>query len=253
MEEDVEVSLPVLLRHARTTYAAAMRSALADAGYDDIPKNGLYVIGGLAWRQEGSPLGELIRELGLSKQAAGQLVDALVTRGYLERKVDPADRRKLTVELSERGHAAAAVQAVARAAVDAELLVRVGAQDVDRARRALFALIEIGRESRAAALAVPRSGTGVQPTMQLHDVRKTLDVKNADLSESRFSDVKLAAVRFEDVNLRAAGFLNVNLGDATFKDVDMRNVCIEKARLSGMRIDGVLVTDLILAYKNRTA
>ncbi|MEZ5922708.1 MAG: hypothetical protein R3C60_15355 [Parvularculaceae bacterium] len=42
------VSIPALLRHARFTYSAAMREALDAAGYSDIPKNGLYVIGGLA-------------------------------------------------------------------------------------------------------------------------------------------------------------------------------------------------------------
>jgi hypothetical protein len=36
-----EVSIPALLRHARYTYGKAMRSALDQAGYDDIPANGL--------------------------------------------------------------------------------------------------------------------------------------------------------------------------------------------------------------------
>jgi hypothetical protein len=43
-----EIVMSALLRHARYTYGIAMRRALAEAGYDDIPKNGLYVIGGLA-------------------------------------------------------------------------------------------------------------------------------------------------------------------------------------------------------------
>ena len=53
------IGLPVLLRHARTTYGAAMRKALDEAGYDDIPGNGLYVIGGLALQRDDIPLGEL--------------------------------------------------------------------------------------------------------------------------------------------------------------------------------------------------
>src|SRR5215469_11166245 len=124
-----EIVLPALLRHARTTYGAAMRQALAEAGYDDIPGNGLYVIGGLALNREDIPLGQLIRELRISKQAAGQLVDTLVTRGYLERAVDKDDRRKLTVTLTERGRAAAAIQSAAREKVDAELLAAVGPGD----------------------------------------------------------------------------------------------------------------------------
>lgn len=48
--------------------------------FDDIPANGPYVIGGLALGGE-VPLSRLIQELRISKQAAGQLVDALVLRG----------------------------------------------------------------------------------------------------------------------------------------------------------------------------
>jgi DNA-binding MarR family transcriptional regulator len=140
------VSMPVLLRHARTAYGSAMRTALAEAGYDDIPKNGLYVIGGLALQEGGHPLSELIEDLRISKQAAGQLVDTLVTRGYLSRDVDAEDRRKLTIALTERGWAAAKVQATARANVDAELLSCAGADDVGRARRVLSILIHISHE-----------------------------------------------------------------------------------------------------------
>jgi len=138
--------MPALLRHARTTYGIAMRQALAEAGYDDIPRNGLYVIGGLALGAGGIPLGQLVKELRVSKQAAGQLVDALVLRGYLERTMDAEDRRKLTVTLTERGRAAAATQAVAREKIDAELLARVGQEDVNRTRRTLAALIDLGCE-----------------------------------------------------------------------------------------------------------
>jgi len=139
-----EITLPALLRHARYTYGAAMRAALAEAGYDDIPGNGLYVIGALALG--GAPLGEIVRDLRVSKQAAGQLVDALVLRGYLERQADPEDRRKLTVALTERGRAAADVQIAAREAVDAKLMAIVGEEDFRRAKQVLAALIDIGRE-----------------------------------------------------------------------------------------------------------
>jgi DNA-binding MarR family transcriptional regulator len=138
-----DIGMPVLLRHARNTYGAAMRRALNDAGYDDIPGNGLYVIGGLALDRNDIPLGQLIREMRLSKQAAGQLVDALVTRGYLERSIDKDDRRKLTITLTERGRAAAAAQRAAREKVDADLLAAVGKDDIDRTRRTLAVLCDM--------------------------------------------------------------------------------------------------------------
>ncbi|MEI9986945.1 MAG: MarR family transcriptional regulator [Aliidongia sp.] len=144
-----EVVMPALLRHARVTYGAAMRQALTEAGYDDVPANGLYVLGGLALGASGVPLGQLVRELRISKQAAGQLVDTLVMRGYLDRTVDGADRRKLTVTLTERGKAAATAQAEARNRIDAELLASVGPDDISRTRRTLAVLIDIGRQGGA--------------------------------------------------------------------------------------------------------
>lgn len=139
-----EPVMPALLRHARHTYGAAMRLALADAGFGDIPRNGLYVIGGLALGLGDVPLAQLIRELRTSKQAAGLLVDILVTRGYLERTVDKDDRRKMIVALTERGKAAAAVQAMARKQIDDDLIARVGQGDFACTCRTLAALIGLG-------------------------------------------------------------------------------------------------------------
>jgi DNA-binding MarR family transcriptional regulator len=141
-----QIVIPALLRHARTTYGGAMRRALAAAGYDDIPRNGLYIIGGLALG-EGVAIGELVGELGVSKQAAGQLVDTLVLRGYLDRRTDETDRRKLIVTLTDRGQAAADVQRQAREAIDAELLEAVGPETVAAMRLGLGTLIGIGRHA----------------------------------------------------------------------------------------------------------
>lgn len=145
------VAIPALLRHARVTYGMAMRRALAEAGYDDLPKNGMYVIGGMALETGEIPLGELIKQLRVSKQAAGQLVDTLVLRGYLRRDEDPEDRRKSNLTLTGRGRGAAAVQSAARKKIDAQLLERVGPEDVGRTRRTLAALIDMARETEQAA------------------------------------------------------------------------------------------------------
>jgi hypothetical protein len=62
-----DVSMPALLRLARLAYSSSMRTALDASGYDEIPKNGLYVIGGLARESGAHPLSQLIQELQLSK------------------------------------------------------------------------------------------------------------------------------------------------------------------------------------------
>ncbi|MFT3897164.1 MAG: MarR family transcriptional regulator [Thermomonas sp.] len=144
------VSIPALLRHARHTYGTAMREALEAAGHDDIPRNGLYVIGGLALGAGDVPLSVLIRDLRISKQAAGQLVDALVERGYLERAQDPGDRRRQVLALTARGRAAAVAQAAATRRIDARLAERAGESGPGRLRKLLAALIAIGHEDDAA-------------------------------------------------------------------------------------------------------
>jgi DNA-binding MarR family transcriptional regulator len=139
--------MPAMLLRALATYGGAIRSALIAAGFGDIPKNGMYVIGGLALTGD-HPLGRLIEQLQLSKQAGGQLVDALVKRGHLQREVDPKDRRRLKIALSARGRAAARVQSAARARIDELLVARVGARDVESMRRALAALTHIAKEPK---------------------------------------------------------------------------------------------------------
>ncbi len=139
-----DVAVPALLRAARTTYGSAIRAALENAGCDDVPSNGAYVIGAIA--RSGAPLGRVIRELGVSKQAAGQLVDTLVTRGYLDRSVDPEDRRRLTISLTERGYAAAGEIRAAVERVDADVLARVGPEYVAHTRATLAALIDAGED-----------------------------------------------------------------------------------------------------------
>jgi len=134
-------SIPALLRHARGSYGDAIRTELARAGFDDMPRNGPYVVGGMAGR--GGSGADLVRELGISKQAASQLVDTLVIRGYLTREVDPADRRRQALDLTERGRAAADVVAAAIREVDHELADLVSAAELAGLRAGLMALITI--------------------------------------------------------------------------------------------------------------
>jgi DNA-binding MarR family transcriptional regulator len=149
-----EVPIPALLRAARGSYGHAIRMRLAAGGYDDLPRNGPFVLGGIV-NQQGSA-GRLVRELGISKQAASQLIDTLVIRGYLERQPDSDDRRRINVAVTERGRGAAAAVRSGVEAVDAELAELLSPAGVDGLRNGLAALCEIRErledEARAAEL-----------------------------------------------------------------------------------------------------
>lgn len=136
--------IPALLRGARSVLGSAIRGSLDGAGFDDLPPNGPYVLGAIA--AAGAPLAAVILQLGVSKQTAGQLVDTLVARGYLDRHVDPVDRRRLVVGLTARGRAAAAVVRSAVDELEDRWQERVGAKELAATRRALAALIGIGME-----------------------------------------------------------------------------------------------------------
>ena len=88
-----DVVIPALLRAARGSYARVIAVYLVDAGFDDLPRNGAFVLGGMAnW---GGSAADMIRGLDVSKQVASQLIDALVLRGYLTREINPEDRRRM--------------------------------------------------------------------------------------------------------------------------------------------------------------
>jgi DNA-binding MarR family transcriptional regulator len=143
-----DIALPVLLRAARQTYRSAVRKALTDAGFDDVPRDGPYVMGVIA--RTGMPLGQIIKGLGVSKQAAGQLVDTLVMRGYLDRTVNTEDRRRLTVTLTERGQAATAVSRSAVDHIDAVLSMIVDPEYIAHTRATLMALAQAGSTANEA-------------------------------------------------------------------------------------------------------
>ncbi|WP_225635728.1 MarR family winged helix-turn-helix transcriptional regulator [Streptomyces solaniscabiei] len=66
---------------------------------------------------DGATVTDLAAHLGVTKQAASQLVDELVRKGYAERRPHPADARARLVVLTERGWACtrAAEEAAAEA------------------------------------------------------------------------------------------------------------------------------------------
>ena len=136
-----DIVLPALLRAARGTYALAIGPRLRAAGFEDVPHNGPYVLGGMA--NHGLAPEDLIRGLGVTKQAASQLIDTLVVRGYLDRRVNPEDRRRMVLELTERGRAAAAVVEAGIKAVDIELAKVLSAEEIGTLRKGLMALFDI--------------------------------------------------------------------------------------------------------------
>ena len=143
-----EIGIPVLLRAARGAYGNAIRRELVAAGFDDLPRAGPFVLGGMA--SHGVSAGDLVRQLEVSKQAASRLVDVLVLRGYLERRANVEDRRRLDITLTDRGRAAGAVVRAGVESVDEELRRRLSPTDLSGLYAGLLALVEIREQGEAA-------------------------------------------------------------------------------------------------------
>jgi DNA-binding MarR family transcriptional regulator len=86
-----------LLREFRDDLAAPR----AEAGYGDIREPHLQIFGNI--RMGGIRLTELADRAQLSLAATSELVNDLVSLGYLTRRPDPGDGRAKLIDLTERG------------------------------------------------------------------------------------------------------------------------------------------------------
>lgn len=142
-------SFAALLREARTTHVLAIRAQLALGGFQDMPRDGIFALAAI--RAFDVSAADLVRRMGISKQAVSQLLDTLVMRGYVERSPDAIDRRRVKLKLTTRG---ARVNSRCRDAVDRierRLVEEVGASYVEHARATLAALAELASEFESAS------------------------------------------------------------------------------------------------------
>jgi DNA-binding MarR family transcriptional regulator len=144
-----DVPIPQMMREAREAYRDAVRQGLADAACDDIPRNGALVLAGFDPDDIFRPQAEVVASLGLSKQAASQLIDTLVLREYLERRNDPDDRRRMGLRLTDRGRRAATAIRTAADTVDTALAQLVTRDQLGGFRAALAAYKLVREQQKA--------------------------------------------------------------------------------------------------------
>src|SRR5215470_12409074 len=102
MEDKTQpVDLGILLALAYQQFVVELREAHAKAGFGDTGRSDGYVFRALATGP--MTVNDLAARLQISKQGAGQIVDDMQRRGYVQRRPDPSDGRARLVSLSERG------------------------------------------------------------------------------------------------------------------------------------------------------
>ncbi|MBK7792979.1 MAG: pentapeptide repeat-containing protein [Betaproteobacteria bacterium] len=76
---------------------------------------------------------------------------------------------------------------------------------------------------------------------------------NVCLAGSTFTHSSLEGAKFHDVNLRGAEFVDVALTGARLSNLCLGDVTIADANYAGMRIEGILVTELLRVYRQQAA
>lgn len=78
-----------------------IQAGVRGAGFDDVTPLHGFAFARMATGD--ATTADVATHLGVSKQAAAQLVDRLVRGGYVERREHPVDRRARLLELTDRG------------------------------------------------------------------------------------------------------------------------------------------------------
>lgn len=145
-------ALSWLLRRAVRRYASPVSEALAAQGFGDLPQRGVWAVSALAQEEPGLSGRDLVTRMGISKQAISQLVETLVTLGYVARRAAADDRRRTLLHLTTRGRGAARIIDATVAEMEETMANAIGAERLQELHRALADLDE-------AAL-----GSGPDPT-----------------------------------------------------------------------------------------
>jgi DNA-binding MarR family transcriptional regulator len=103
VNDDDALALTALLLAASRALIDGISTGTAARGFDDIrPAHGFAFT---LLSRGGATVTELAEHLGVTRQAAGQLTDELVLKGYVERRPHPVDARARLIVLTARGWA----------------------------------------------------------------------------------------------------------------------------------------------------
>lgn len=111
----------------------------------------------------GIDLGGLAGELSISASAASQQVEKLVERGLLSRQPDPSDRRRLSLELTERGRLSTRAISSAAHQYLQELLDNLSDDELAELHRMLTHILELAIQTPFVGSFTPDDDRALAP------------------------------------------------------------------------------------------
>ena len=131
-----------LLRTAYNAISAAIYRHVAQAagaGLRPAHGNALEMLA----LEDGLRLTDIAAQAGMTTQSMGELVDDLVSKGYLRRQEDPADRRAKRIYLTDKGRRTADAGEVATTQAEEQILAALGPRQDQQQRRNLAAIAQL--------------------------------------------------------------------------------------------------------------
>ncbi len=87
--------------------------------------------------------------------------------------------------------------------------------------------------------------------IQLEDKDYKIIAQDSKLRFSSFTDCLLGEVKFIDSSFQNSQFRECSFKDTVFSEVDLSGVAISDCKYEGMTIEGIAVSSLIGAYKEK--
>ncbi|CAM3233847.1 MarR family winged helix-turn-helix transcriptional regulator [Stackebrandtia soli] len=138
----VGLSLVALVLSAANSLVAEIDARMSHVFPDIRPTHG-FVFTRVAGA--GATIGQIATHLGVTKQAASQLVDELVAKGYVVKVPNPSDARSRVVTLTPRGESATRAADIAATEVISGWTETLGPDAVRRMRDDLARVVPPGR------------------------------------------------------------------------------------------------------------
>lgn len=136
--EPTRLDFGILLVLAYQEFVSELRATLTEQGFHDQGRSDGYVLRALS--ATAMTVSELADRLEISKQGAGQIVDDMERRDYVERRPDPRDGRARLLYLSEHGRDALAAARRFHQRFERHMVKEHGAEAVASLRTLLTAM-----------------------------------------------------------------------------------------------------------------
>jgi len=143
MADDSGVAVAMLVLGAAAQVVDGIQRGLAERGFPDVrPAHGFAFVRISA---ADASMVDVAAYLGVTKQAASQLVEQLVQRGYVTREPDPTDARSRLLRLTDLGWACTRAAEQAAAETTEAWRQQLGDVAIDALHSALEAVVPPGR------------------------------------------------------------------------------------------------------------